>query len=134
MTSSSFTPTSSKTGESRIPATMAAASPTRRCGAVTPHSALRWRWLSPRSWFPATLRMVAGFLPPSPGRCRCSLQRRSSVCWSKPERIAAMSCSCWRSPPACVEANFWPSSGTTSISRPGRCRWNDRFTEPRGSW
>ena len=29
--------------------TMAAASPTRRCGAVTPHSARRWRWLSPRN-------------------------------------------------------------------------------------
>jgi len=49
MTSSSSTPTSNKTDASKILTIMAAASPTRRCGAVTPHSAPRWRWRSPRS-------------------------------------------------------------------------------------
>ncbi len=46
-------------------------------------------------------------------------------------KTAVMNCSCWRLPPACGGASFWLSSGTISISRPGRCGWNDRFIESR---
>ncbi len=43
-----------------------------------------------------------------------------------------MNCFCWRLPLACGGASFWLSNGMISISRPGRCEWNGRFTEQRG--